>query len=98
MSIPAWQPYIRRRGLGSPWRTAGNRRSPEPISIPVTVPLREWPKEQALVQGLMAPPPEIVFGDWYLAWNQAGLHLATIAMEYYDPELLAYGDTFPLEE
>jgi hypothetical protein len=34
----------------------------------------------------------------YLAWNHAGLYLATITMDYYDPELLAYGDTFPIEE
>ena len=60
--------------------------------------LREWPKEQALILGLVAPSPEIVFGDVYVAWNHAGLFLATISMDYYDPELLAYGDTFPLEE
>ena len=41
--------------------------------------LREWPKEQALIRGLVAPPPEIVFGDMYLAWNHAGLYLATIS-------------------
>lgn len=60
--------------------------------------LHEWPKEQALIAGLVAPAPEIVFGDMYLAWNHAGLYLATISMDYYDPEILAYGDTFPLEE
>jgi hypothetical protein len=46
----------------------------------------------------VAPPPEVVFGDWYLAWNQTGLYLATISMDHYDYGLLAYGDTFPLEE
>jgi hypothetical protein len=60
--------------------------------------LRDWPKEQAFVPGLGAPAPEIVFGDVYLAWNQAGVYLATISMDYYDPKLLAYGETFPLEE
>jgi hypothetical protein len=60
--------------------------------------LGEWPKERALVPGLIAPPSEVVFGDLYLAWNRAGVYLATISMDYYDPELLAYGDTFPLEE
>jgi hypothetical protein len=60
--------------------------------------LRDWPKEQALIPGLVAPSPEIVFGDVYVAWNHAGLYLATISMDYYDPELLAYDDTFPLEE
>jgi hypothetical protein len=60
--------------------------------------LHEWPKEQALLRGLVAPSPEVVFGDMYLAWHHAGLYLATISMDYYDPELLVYGDTFPLEE
>ena len=60
--------------------------------------LRDWPKEQALIPGLVAPSPEVVFGDVYVAWNHAGLYLATISMDYYDPGLLAYGDTFPLEE
>jgi hypothetical protein len=60
--------------------------------------LRDWPKEQAFVPGLRAPAPEIVFGDVYLAWNRAGVYLAIISMDYYDPKLLAYGETFPLEE
>jgi hypothetical protein len=61
--------------------------------------LAEWPKAQALLRGLSAPAPEIVFGDFYLAWNQEGLYLATISMDYYDPMLLAFdGDTVPLEE
>jgi hypothetical protein len=61
--------------------------------------LAEWPKEQALLPGLSAPAPEIVFGDFYMAWSQAGLYLATISMDYYDPLLLAFdGDTVPLEE
>jgi hypothetical protein len=60
--------------------------------------LRDWPKPQALVPGLIAPTPEVVFGDLYLAWNQTGLYLATITMDYYDPELLAIEDTFPLGE
>jgi len=60
--------------------------------------LGEWPKARALVGGLVAPAGEIVFGDFYLAWNRAGLYLATISMDYYDPGLLAYGETFPLEE
>jgi hypothetical protein len=44
--------------------------------------LGDWPKEQVLVRGLVAPAPEVVFGDMYLAWNQAGLYLATISMDY----------------
>ena len=40
----------------------------------------------------------MVFGDVYLTWNRAGVYLATIAMDYYDPELLAIGETVPLGE
>jgi hypothetical protein len=60
--------------------------------------LAEWPKEQALIAPLFAPGPETVFGDLYVAWSPNGLHLATIAMDYYDPDLLAYDNEFPLEE
>jgi hypothetical protein len=60
--------------------------------------LAEWPKEQALVPALTAAPGEIVFGDLYVSWDTAGLHLALIGMDYYDPDLLAYDGDFPLEE
>ncbi len=60
--------------------------------------LGEWPKEQALLAPLIAPDPEIPFGDFYVSWSPSGLHLAMIAMDYYDPDLLAYGDEFPLQE
>jgi hypothetical protein len=60
--------------------------------------LAEWPKERALLPQLIAPPPEIVFGDFYLAWNASGLQLAMIGMDYYDPDILAYDGEFPLDE
>ncbi len=60
--------------------------------------LREWPKETSRVRGLAAPAPEIPFGDLYLAWNAAGLALATISMDYYDQTLLAWQDEFPRGE
>jgi hypothetical protein len=60
--------------------------------------LAEWPKEQALITPLVASEPEIVFGDLYVAWDTKGLHLAVIAMDYYDPDLLAYEGEFPREE
>jgi len=60
--------------------------------------IEEWPKERALVRRVVASSPEVVFGDFYLAWNAAGLHLAMIGMDYYDPDLLAYDNEFPLEE
>ena len=61
--------------------------------------LAEWPKEQALLSGFSASAPEVVFGDFYLAWSQEGLYLATISMDYYDPILLAFdGDIVPIGE
>jgi hypothetical protein len=60
--------------------------------------LAEWPKERSVVPGLEASPGEVPFGDLYLAWSAAGLHLAVIGMDYYDPALLAYGDVFPRGE
>jgi hypothetical protein len=60
--------------------------------------LGEWPKEHALIAPLIAPKPEIPFGDFYVAWSANGLHLAMIAMDYYDPDLLAYDGEFPLHE
>jgi len=60
--------------------------------------LGEWPKEHALIAPLIAPKPEIPFGDFYVAWSSDGLHLAIIAMDYYDPDLLAYDGEFPLQE
>lgn len=60
--------------------------------------LGEWPKEIALLPRLRAPAPEIPFGDLYMAWDERALHLAMIAMDYQDPELLAYEGEFPLGE
>ncbi len=60
--------------------------------------LGEWPKEHALIAPLIAPKPEIPFGDFYVAWSANGLYLAMIAMDYYDPDLLAYDGEFPLDE
>lgn len=60
--------------------------------------LAQWPKDQALIRGLVAPRPEVPFGDCFLAWSPKGLHFAMIGMDYYDPHLLAYGNVFPLQE
>lgn len=60
--------------------------------------LAAWPKDRALVTGLAAPSPEIPFGDMFLTWSSEGLHVATISMDYYDPNLLAYGGAFPRSE
>jgi hypothetical protein len=77
---------------GTPWRI------PQATIDARDRSLAEWPKERALVPGLIPAPGEIAFGDLYVAWDTAGLHLALIGMDYYDPDLLAYDDEFPLEE
>jgi hypothetical protein len=95
------------RGLAERHRQAGAIPAPvhdAPWLIPrATIDARdrslaEWPKAQALVQGLVPSAGEVVFGDLYLAWEATGLHLALIGMDYYDPDLLAYDEAFPLEE
>src|SRR5262249_1556979 len=58
--------------------------------------LIEWPKERAFAPCLTAPSPDEAFGNVYLTWNRAGVYLTTIAMDYYDPELLAFGETVPI--
>src|SRR5438093_1486971 len=70
---------------------------PEAAIDPRDRSLADWPKERALV-ALEAPAPEVVFGDLYVAWDREGLSLATIAMDYYAPELLAADQDLPLAE
>jgi hypothetical protein len=83
-------------------------RAPAKATAPIQIPeadidagsiaLARWPKDQALVKGLLAPAPEVVFGDLFLAWSPQGLHLATISMDHYDAHLLAYDGAFPRSE
>jgi len=47
---------------------------------------------------MTASPSEVPFGDLHLAWNEYGLFLATIAMDYYAPELLGPLAEFPRSE
>lgn len=60
--------------------------------------LVDWPKPQSLRLGVEAGPDEIPFGEFHVAWHESGLSLALIAMDYYDPMILAIGDSFPMEE
>ena len=60
--------------------------------------LADWPKPLSLRPGIEANPGEVPFGEFHLAWDNAGLSLALIAMDYYDPMILAVGNSFPLEE
>ena len=71
---------------------------PEADIDPTAVSFAQWPKDAALVKGLCAPSPEVVFGDLFLAWSPRGLHVATISMDHFDPYLLAYAGEFPRSE
>jgi len=71
---------------------------PEAPLDPAAFSLARWPKDEALVKGFSTPAPEAVFGDFLLAWSEAGLHVATISMEHFDESLLAYKGDFPRSE
>jgi hypothetical protein len=60
--------------------------------------LVDWPKARALVPGIVAEPGDIPFGDLYLAWDDDGISLAVIGMDYYAPELLPRGVPIPRSE
>ncbi len=60
--------------------------------------LGDWPKDQALLPPLGASPDEVPFGEFYLAWDDRGVYLAMIAMDYQDAELMAYEGDFPIGE
>lgn len=64
---------------------------------PTTETLADWPKSASLVPMIPAPS-EAAFGDVHIAWNDRGLFLATIAMDYYDPELLGPVQNLPRSE
>jgi hypothetical protein len=83
-------------------------RAPAAAASPIRIPkaaldaasfsLERWPKDEALVKGVSAPAPEVVFGDFFLAWSEAGVHVATISMDHFDESLLAYHGNFPRSE
>jgi hypothetical protein len=79
------------------------RGSPSIVTLPHAEPdptdssLADWPLDAAVLP-LRTKPSEAVFGDLYMAWSDRGLNMATISMDYYDPELLAYDDEFPRSE
>src|SRR5262249_13940689 len=58
--------------LGSPSALGAPPEIPAADIDPHDRSLRDWPKEQALIPGLVAPSSEVVFGDVYAAWNHAG--------------------------
>ena len=60
--------------------------------------LADWPKPGSLLPPLKPAPGMVDFGEIYMSWSDKGLNLATIGQDYFDVDLLAYGDTFPLSE
>jgi hypothetical protein len=62
--------------------------------------LTDWDKDGTLMRGFAAEPPHVPFADIYLTWNPNGLYLATIGMDYMNPEDVFYEDKdgFPLSE
>jgi hypothetical protein len=60
--------------------------------------LTDWDKDRTLMPGVAAEPLHVPFADIYLTWDPNGLYLATIGMDYSNPEDVFYKDTFPLSE
>jgi hypothetical protein len=89
---------------------ADTSRAPQPHTGCVTIPraagpldlsdrsLGDWDKERTLMPGFAAAPPYVPFADLYLSWRPDGLYLATIGMDYVNPEDVFHRDTFPLSE
>jgi len=59
--------------------------------------LTDWPKAEAYTS-MQPAPNEPVFGDVYLSWDDDALNAAVIAMDYYDPDLMAWSGPFPSDE
>jgi hypothetical protein len=60
--------------------------------------LTDWDKDRTLMTGFAAESLHVPFADIYLAWDPNGLYLATIGMDYMNPEDVSYEGTFPLSE
>jgi hypothetical protein len=60
--------------------------------------LADWPKPASLLPPLKPAPGMVDFGEIYMSWSDKGLNLATIGQDYFDVDLLTYGDIFPLSE
>jgi hypothetical protein len=85
------------RGIAPEPGERGELVVPRAAIPPTTETLADWPKAASLVP-MTSSPGEAPFGDVHLAWNEDGLLLATIAMDYYAPELLGPLAEFPRSE
>lgn len=85
------------RGIATAPEAGGELVLPRADIDAATETLADWPKSASLMP-MIAAPSEVPFGDLHLAWNERGLYLATISMDYYDPELLGPLGGFPRSE
>lgn len=103
--------FQRTNPLLSGLHAQASRSGPRPEDAPVVIiprasrmidvtdgALTDWDKERSLMRGFTAEPPYVPFADIYLAWRPNGLYLATIGMDYMNPEDVSYEGTFPLSE
>jgi hypothetical protein len=60
--------------------------------------LTDWDKDRTLMTGFATEPLHVPFADIYLTWDPKGLYLATIGMDYMNPEDVSYEGIFPLSE
>lgn len=72
-------------------------RASRPIDV-TDASLNDWDKRTALMRGFSAGPPYVPFADIYLTWDPDGLYLATIGMDYMDPQHIFWEGAFPLSE
>jgi hypothetical protein len=84
------------RERAAPYAGAGHV-LPQADIDPTEESLADWPKAASLI-ALTPAPGEVDFGDVYVTWDRGGLNLATISMDYYDPDLLGRISPFPRSE
>lgn len=91
-------PIIHASAAPRPRAARANFVIPTATIDPTHLSLIDWPKPQSLLPPLVPEKGGVAFGEAYLSWSPKGLALATIGQDYYDLDLLAYRDAFPLAE
>ncbi len=91
-------PAIHARAQTAMRATRADFAIPYAVIDPKHLSLIDWPKPRSLLPPLKAKPGTIAFGEAYLSWSATGIAIASIGQDYYDLDLLAYRDAFPLTE
>jgi hypothetical protein len=91
------EPVLDPRVRGNDGVTASVAEIPRADIDPARESLADWPKNASLI-AMKPAPGEVDFGDVFVTWDPRGLNLATIAMDYFDPELLGTIAPFPRSE